>query len=273
MTDLTTHVCKSCGNTFKGIYCNQCGEKIIEHKDRSFRKLLDRIFLALTFSDSKFAKSIWLTISRPGLLTLEFIEGRRVKYLSPISLFFLLNLVYFLFPIIQLFNASLRTQLNSIHGKYAASTIASKMMALGIKDIRSFELVYDQKTAGLAKMLVIVFAIIVSLPLNLIYRSRKRYFTDHLDLSFELVCFNLFVNAIVLSLLVNLLHLGDHLDELGLTAILLFTNLYFFLRAGHTFYEDKGLKLVARGFLMIITLKISLEVFRAILFYVTMWAL
>ncbi len=50
--------------------------------------------------------------------------------------------------------------------------VASKMTALGYTDIGSFSIIYDQKTAGLAKMLVIVFAVLTSLPLNLIYRSR-----------------------------------------------------------------------------------------------------
>lgn len=267
------NICKSCGNSFSGLYCNQCGEKIILPQDRSFRSFLSGILVALTFTDTKFIKSLWLTVSRPGFLSLEFAEGRRVKYLRPLSLFFLLNLVYFLFPIIQLFSASLRTQLNSFHGKYAVPVIAAKMTEMGITDIGSFALIFDQKTGGLAKMLVIVFAILVSLPLNLIYRSRNRYFTDHVGLAVELVCFNLFINAILLSVIVGLFHLGPWLTEFGLTGILLTTNLYFLLRSGYTFYQDRRIKLVLRSLLMIGVLKISLELYRAVLFYVTMWSL
>ncbi|MDZ4714161.1 MAG: DUF3667 domain-containing protein [Cytophagales bacterium] len=269
MAEEFQHICKSCSSKFHGLYCNECGEKVILPKDRSFRTLLRGIFAALTFSDTKFIKSLWLTVVRPGFLSLEHAEGRRVKYLRPLSLFFLLNLVYFLFPIIQLFNASLRTQMNSIHGEYTVDVIVWKMNTLGIGDIRSFELLYDQKTAGLAKMLVILFAIVVSLPLNLIYRTRNRYFTDHAGLAVELVCFNLFINAIVLSVFLR----GSQLGELGLTAILVMTNLYFLLRAGYTFYQDRGIKLIVRSVLMILVLRLSLELYRAILFYVTIWAL
>ena len=267
------HICKSCGNRFTGTYCNVCGEKIILPQDRSLRTFLSGILVALTFADSKFLKSLWLTVSKPGFLSREFVEGRRVKYLRPLSLFFLLNLVYFIFPIIQLFSATLNTQMNSFHGKYSVSTIVAKMTELEIRDIGSFALVYDQKTAGLAKMLVILFAIIVSLPLNLIYRSRNRYFTDHVGLAVELVCFNLFVNAILLSVIVNIFHLGAFTNELGLTGILLATNVYFLFRAGQIFYEDRGVKLVLRTLIMIGALRISLEAFRAVLFYATMWSL
>lgn len=267
------HTCKSCGNTFTGLYCNQCGEKVILPQDRSLRTFMSGILVALTFADSKFLKSIRLVVLRPGFLSKEFAEGRRVNYLRPMSLFFLLNLVYFIFPIIQLFSATLRTQLNSFHGKYGVSTLAAKMTEMGIRDIGSFALVYDQKTGGLAKMLVIVYAIVVSLPLNLIYRTRNRYFTDHVGLAVELVCFNLFINALLLSLVTGVFGLGSYVNEFVVTGMLVVTNLYFIVRAGITFYEDKGLKLILRSLLMLGVLKIALEVYRAILFYVTLWSL
>ena len=208
--------CKNCGNNFTGLYCNLCGEKVLLPQDRSFPSFLGNILSALTFADSKFIRTLWIVITKPGFLSREFTEGRRVKYLRPLSVFFVLNLIYFLFPIIQLFNASLRTQLNSVHGKYAAAPIAGKMTELGVHDITSFSLLYDQKTSGLAKMLVIVFAVLASIPLNLIYRSRHRYFTDHVGLAVELVCFNLFLNARTLTITVSskALRNAARIDEL-----------------------------------------------------------
>ena len=104
------HICKNCGNHFIGYYCNICGEKVLGKEDRSFRAFLNSIFLALTLADSRFLKGLWLMVAKPGFLSNEFSEGRKVKYIKPLSIFFLLNLIYFLFPVIQLFNASLRPQ-------------------------------------------------------------------------------------------------------------------------------------------------------------------
>lgn len=267
------HLCKNCGNSFEGLFCNLCGEKVLGPEDRSFRTFLGSIFRALTLADSKFVKTLWLILRKPGYLSREFTEGRRVNYLKPLSMFFVLNLIYFLFPLIQLFNASLRTQINSFHGRLAVQTVANKMTALQFHDVNSFSIVYDQKTTGFAKMLVILFAVLASLPLNLIYRSRQRYFTDHVGLAVELVCFNLFINALLLTLLVNLLQLGSYLDETVLTWIFIVTNLYFLLRSGWNFYEERGIKLIFKSLLMIIVLKLALEGYRAILFYVTMWSL
>src|SRR5436190_12990301 len=190
--------CKSCGHKFVGNYCPACGEKVLGKEDRSFRTFLNNIFLALTLADSRFVKGLWLMVSRPGFLSREFAEGRKVKYIKPLSIFFLLNLVYFLSPVIQVFNASLRTQINSFQGKLVMQSVAVKMTRMGIHDVGAFSVLYDQKTAGFAKMMVIVFVIIASLPLNIIYRSRNRYFIDHVGLSVELVCFNLLINALLL---------------------------------------------------------------------------
>jgi hypothetical protein len=267
------HECKSCGNRFVGNFCPACGEKVLSKEDRSFRTFLNNIFLALTLADSRFVKGLWLIVSRPGFLSKEFAEGRKVKYIKPLSIFFLLNLVYFLFPVIQLFNASLRTQINSFQGKLVMQSVAVKMTHTGIHDVSAFSVLYDQKTAGFAKMMVIAFVIIVSLPLNIIYRSRNRYFIDHVGLAVELVCFNLLINALLLTLTVNVLGLGNRLDEFFLTMIFVLTNLYFLIRSGVIFYSERWFGLVLKSLLMIVVLKIALEIYRAVLFYVTIWSL
>ncbi|HBK88056.1 MAG TPA: hypothetical protein DDZ56_05370, partial [Cytophagales bacterium] len=89
----TEHTCRNCGNHFTGLYCNQCGEKIMLPQDRSFRTFINNMFLALTFADNRFVKTVWVVISKPGFLSREFSEGRRVKYLRPLSMFFFLNLI------------------------------------------------------------------------------------------------------------------------------------------------------------------------------------
>src|SRR5258705_9720040 len=209
MERLTSHICKSCGNEFIGSYCNLCGEKVLHAADRSFRKLLSTILITITFADSKFIKTLWLILSKPGFISKEFTEGRRIKYLQPLSLFFVLNLVYFLFPVIQLFNASLKTQLATPLAQFYKGIVASKAVAMDM-DLGSFSLVYNLKTVTLAKLMVMVFVVISSLPLNILYRKRNRYFIDHVGYVVELACFNLFLNAIVLSIFAAFIGLGKY---------------------------------------------------------------
>jgi hypothetical protein len=264
-------VCKSCKNVFSGNYCNECGEKVLKPADRSFKTFLSNILIAITFADSKMIKTLWLVISKPGFISKEFSEGRRVNYLKPISLFFVLNLIYFFFPLIQLFNASLTTQLQSPLRLLYKPIVAQKIYSMGM-NVDSFSLIYNLKTTGLAKLMVMVFVVLASLPLNLLYLKKNRYFTDHVGYTIELACFNLFVNALLLSIL-TFLGLGQYLSENVLSTIFIITNLYFLLRSGSLFYGEKNWMLSIKSVLMIFCLGLALEVYRSILFFITIWSL
>jgi hypothetical protein len=229
------------------------------------------MMVAVTLADNKFFKSLWLTITNPGFLSKEITEGRTIKYLRPMSVFFVLNLVYFLFPVIQLFNASLKTQLSTSYSAYVQHLLAVRASEMKIP-VTAFEVLYNQKSVGLAKLMVIVFAIFASLPLNLFYSKRNRYFNDHVGLMVELACFNLFLNALVMTLAAKFLGLGQFLDDNVLTVIFIVTNLYFLLRASHTFYKEHGVLLVVKSVIMITVLKLALEAYRFVLFLVTVWS-
>lgn len=267
-----SHLCKSCGNQFTGYYCNQCGEKVLQPSDRSFKKFLSNILIAVTFADSKFVKTLWLILKNPGFVSFEFANGRTVKYLKPISLFFVLNLVYFLFPVIQLFNASLNTQMLSPFSDFIRPIVAKKMVVEHL-DLASFSILYGTKSTSLAKLMVMLFVVLASLPLNFLYRKRNRYFTDHVGYAVELACFNLFINTMVLAVFASLAGVGQYLNETVLTAIFITTNLYFLIRSGRIFYHESGWRLLLKSVLMIGLLKLALEIYRLILFFVTIWSL
>lgn len=280
--EYAAHTCKSCGNPFTGLYCNVCGEKVIEPKDRSLKVFLSNILIAITFADNRFVKTLWLIIKNPGFLSKEYADGRRVNYLRPLQLFFILNLIYFLFPVLQLFNSSLRTQMYFLfHSNWVRSLILNKVATTGMS-LQGYELMYNAKSTSLAKLLVVLYVLLASLPLSLIYlKKRNRYFTDHVTLSVELACYNLFVNAILLSVLLwlasGLLRLGNlpwqgYLNDTMLTGIFITTNLYFVYRASATFYGQQGKRLWLKGILVILGLFLALEAYRLLLFLVTFWS-
>lgn len=264
--------CANCGNHFEGAFCNQCGEKVLVNEAPSFRDFLRAFRAGGIIRKNKFLHTLWLVVTRPGFVSAEFARGRTVRYASLGSVFFMLNLVYFFFPVIQLFNASLKTQLLGLQRDYIKTIIARKMISMNV-DIHAFGLLYNAHTTSLAKLMVMVFVVLASFPLYLLYYKRNQRFPNHLNYSLELACFNLFINAIVLTLFVKIFGVGKYLDELVLTGIFVSTNLYFLLRSGAIHFQEKGLSLVLKSILMILFLKIALEAYRAILFFVTIWTL
>lgn len=76
-------------------YCPGCGQKALP--DHLTLKYFIHEFLNNYFSfDSKFFKTVKYLIIRPSFLSIEFIEGRRIKYINPIQLFVFTSFLYFL---------------------------------------------------------------------------------------------------------------------------------------------------------------------------------
>ena len=118
--------CKNCDNQFAGRFCNICGEKVIEPKDRSLLKLFENIFNAFTFVDSKFWNSFNSLFFKPGRLSDHVSSGIQVPYMTLIGLFFLANFLYFLFPVFDTYNSPLSSQFYKQEYKTLLSKIKSK---------------------------------------------------------------------------------------------------------------------------------------------------
>jgi hypothetical protein len=282
MPEATEYTCRNCGHRHAGLYCNLCGEKVILPADRSVRKFLTNLIVAFTIVDSVFARTLWMVVRSPGRLSLEYVEGRRVPYIRPLSLFFVLNVLYFMLPRVQLFSSSFRTQLFlTPYGEWIKEAAVRKMVSMNL-NLDAFELIYDGKSTSLAKIFIIAFVLIAALPMPALFRHADRYFTDHAALAIELASFNLAVNALLLNLvswgITGLLgaldsSLGGYVNEASLSSAVALTNLYFLVSASRRFYGRRLWSAVGRSALMLGWLFVALQVYRLLLFWLTLWTL
>jgi ribosomal protein L32 len=89
-----TH-CENCGTELRGHYCSNCGQAAVNYH-RSFRYVIIDVLDSFLNWDSKFIRSIGLLLWRPGWLTNQFLDGRRVRFLHPLRLYLLVSIVFFL---------------------------------------------------------------------------------------------------------------------------------------------------------------------------------
>jgi hypothetical protein len=89
-----TH-CENCGTELRGHYCWNCGQVAVNYH-RSFRHVIVDVLDSFLNWDSKFIRSFGLLLWRPGWLTNQFLEGRRVRFLHPLRLYLLVSIVFFL---------------------------------------------------------------------------------------------------------------------------------------------------------------------------------
>jgi len=77
--------CQNCGAELAGRYCHVCGQR--GHVHRSILHLAEEFFHGLLHLDGKIWHTAPLLLFRPGALTRRFVEGQRVRFVSPIALF------------------------------------------------------------------------------------------------------------------------------------------------------------------------------------------
>ncbi len=87
-------VCKNCGTATHGNYCSQCGQPAHVHVP-SAREFLHEFFGHYVALEGKLWKSLALLLFKPGFLSREYIEGRRVRYLEPLRLYLSFSIVFF----------------------------------------------------------------------------------------------------------------------------------------------------------------------------------
>jgi hypothetical protein len=96
MTTSTVHltVCPNCGAALEGPFCAQCGQKA-SPLNPSFGEFLHDLSHELAHVDGKIVQSARFLLTRPGFLSREHFEGRRVRYVAPIRLYLIFSLAYF----------------------------------------------------------------------------------------------------------------------------------------------------------------------------------
>jgi hypothetical protein len=86
--------CLNCGAPLTGPFCAACGQRDIPPYP-STRELVVDAFTELSGWDGRLASTVRALVRRPGMLTREFLEGRRARYISPLRLYLMFSLVYF----------------------------------------------------------------------------------------------------------------------------------------------------------------------------------
>src|SRR5690606_30508339 len=92
----STTSCENCGTELLGPHCYKCGQPV-NGLVRHFGSLVGDFFDSVFDLDARTPRTLWPLFARPGYLTQEYFAGRRVRYVSPVRLFFFLAIVTFFF--------------------------------------------------------------------------------------------------------------------------------------------------------------------------------
>jgi len=188
--------CANCGAVLSWEYCAVCGQKKENGKDFSFVHFLRTTFHAFTNFDTKFFATFRKLVRSPGFLTLDYIQGHRKKYVGPLQLFLICNLVYFLFPMFDTFTTPLKFQVSR---KSAANMVANKVKDLGVT-YQTYESAFNAEEKSDAKTLVIIMIPFFAMLISVLFLKQRRYFLEFIVFSFHFFSFFLLFSIIGLRL-------------------------------------------------------------------------
>ncbi|MDH3645689.1 MAG: DUF3667 domain-containing protein [Gammaproteobacteria bacterium] len=76
-------------------FCPQCGQEDVELQ-RPLFELLGEVLRETFDIDGRAARTIWTMFSQPGVLTARFLAGHRKEYMSPVRLYLVVSVLFFL---------------------------------------------------------------------------------------------------------------------------------------------------------------------------------
>lgn len=184
-------VCPNCGEGLLGKYCHVCGERKVEHHEFSLKHFLHDAGHELThLDDSKITRTLKALLFRPGMLTNEYLAGRKGRYLKPfrlcLTIFALSLFVYSFYRPVSVYDI----------GRIAEADKAGKVTAVidewaGQKRLPREELVDKinlkwNKAVSVAQISVVGFFAVF---LTVVYWGTRRYFVEHLIFSLHFISF------------------------------------------------------------------------------------
>jgi hypothetical protein len=87
--------CLNCGEPLSGRFCSSCGQRAVPAYP-TLRELVGDAWQELSGYDGRVARTFRHLLWRPGALTLEVLEGHRARYVSPVRVYLVASVLYFL---------------------------------------------------------------------------------------------------------------------------------------------------------------------------------
>lgn len=227
-------VCANCTVALVGEFCHACGQKRFAESDRRFGQLLRQMLESVTDLDGRIWRTVRALLFQPGLLSREYIAGRRAHWIGPVALFLAVNVLYFVAPLrggdfVLQFNQQVNGRVRALaadpgtqlseeqlaasgraHARFTMDWIdkrvqardrAARAASSGMRgyDYRDYRRAYDAKADDVSKALIILHVPLVALVLMGLFAPRRHYFAEHFVVVLHLVAFEILVLQLVVQ--------------------------------------------------------------------------
>ena len=194
MTAIATWTCPSCKTFVATPFCAACGERPHPARDLTLRGLLDQAFEAVTNIDGRVLRSLRCLATRPGQLTVAYLEGRRKPYLAPIPLFLVANVLFFAFESMTggtVFSTPLESHLHKQPWSDVARPLIERRLERMETSTAAYAPQFDAAIALHARTLILLMALSFTAFPAIAFRRSRKPFAAHAVFSLHLYAFML----------------------------------------------------------------------------------
>jgi hypothetical protein len=185
--------CPNCGASFSGNYCPSCGQKRIDAHDLTVRHFLGHLVHEITHLDSnKIFRTVQGLIAKPGLLTKEYLSGRKGRYINPIRIYLTVSAIYFLFAWGALLNAGGGGTAEMQSRPFFIHLAAKKNVEPSVLAVK-----VQEKAGKYSAILRFASVLLSGLFLMALFWRMGKFYVEHLIFSLHFYAFDFLLKCVV----------------------------------------------------------------------------
>jgi hypothetical protein len=176
--------CENCATVLAGAFCHTCGQSA-DPPTRSVRAFAAQVAGDLANLDSRLLRTLGTLLGRPGRLTREYLEGRRVRYTQPLQVYLGAAAAFFFVnayrPFLT-FDPTAGRIVSSLNAAGISGTMDSEsragLAARGIS-MELFRERFEQTVTGYLPAFLVGSVLLFALVLQLFYWRRPAGYIRH----------------------------------------------------------------------------------------------
>jgi predicted nucleic acid-binding protein len=176
--------CPSCGASRQGRYCTACGEKFLSHDDFELKHyLVEHLADECLHVDGKLPRTLRLLFTQPGALAVNYVAGRRQRFVGPLRLYVVLFLLHaFIMVVYGGLGASFPQRVEEID---ATGVLSHLILSRPDVDWQSPEVEAHLREHGhwLSEAATLVIFLVVAAGQKLIFYRLHRRYLEHVALA------------------------------------------------------------------------------------------
>ena len=189
--------CLNCGTNVQLEYCPECGQRTID-PDPTLREFLHELAEEFLHWDGKLLGTFRTLVMKPGMLTCEYLGGRRIRFLSPLRVYLTCSVIFFLLSaigprrmttdkfgnpveqgVVQVSQTSPAEAATFERDAQKATPIKRVWLTHFARAMRTPEQLQHTTQAAIPKAMFVLVPLFAAL-IGVVYRDRRRKYPQHL---------------------------------------------------------------------------------------------